>query len=432
MPDSNVWMRTEIAQWLREGVISDEQAERLLARYPHTPAVIPGDDQWGRTLFAVIGVVLIGLGVILVFAYNWAAMPRHSKLGVIFGAILVAHSLGWLLGRRPAVARIAESLHLLGTMLFGAGIWLVAQIYHIDAHYPDGFWLWGMGALAMAWALPSAVHGLLATVLLLAWTAMEAAEFAHPVMWGGVLLAATIAPLAYRLRSAALLGLAALLLPAIVGLDVWRVDERGLYLNVALLAAGYLFIAPWLQQSAWPHAGDIAYRSGLLYWLPVLFIGTFVSDLDRLQLRGGIIDIYTALLGVLCATALALRLARASSRPTGWQGWTELAVVAVPLAVVVVNVLVVDTAILLPVVCNLAILVLSLAMIYSGTEGVQGRRVIVGCTVLAALAVARFGDLFTSLLSRAGIFLLLGTVLFVVGLRFSRQQTRRKLEKPHA
>ena len=40
-------------------------------------------------------------------------------------------------------------------MLFGAGIWLVAQVYHIEEHFPDGFLIWGIGALALAWAMPS-------------------------------------------------------------------------------------------------------------------------------------------------------------------------------------------------------------------------------------------------------------------------------------
>lgn len=44
-------------------------------------------------------------------------------------------------------------------MLFGAGIWLVAQIYHIEEHYPNGFLIWGLGAMALAWALPSGGSG---------------------------------------------------------------------------------------------------------------------------------------------------------------------------------------------------------------------------------------------------------------------------------
>jgi len=432
MPDSKLWMRSEIAQWLREGLISDEQAERLLARYPDTPAVEPGDGNWGKAIFAAIGALLIGAGVILVFAYNWSAMSRYSKLSVILGALLLAHLAGWIWRRRDQGSRLGESLHVLGTMLFGAGIWLIAQIYHIDAHYPDGFWLWGLGALAMAWALPSVLHGLLATALLLVWTVMESADFGRAVLWGGALIAVAILPLAYRLRSPSLLSLALLVLPAALGLDIWRLEDSALYLSVALLAASYLLLAPWLSQGPWPLSGNVCYRTGLLYWVLILFVGSFISDLEQLGFDGGSAAVYVAVLSLLCLGALLLRLFSPRSRPSTGLAWLEVGVVTLPLLAIALSVLVEATDPLLQLVCNVAILAISLALIYSGTESVKGQRVVVGCGILTALAIARFGDLFTSLLSRAGVFLLLGAALFVVGLRFSRQQTRRKLEKPNA
>jgi hypothetical protein len=48
------------------------------------------------------------------------------------------------------------------------------------------------------------------------------------------------------------------------------------------------------------------------------------------------------------------------------------------------------------------------------------------------LGAARFTDLFQSLLARSAVFLLLGLLLFIIGLRYSKQNTRRKLEKSRA
>ncbi len=110
---------------------------------------------WGRIIFFSIGAILFGLGIILLFAYNWERMHKFAKLAVIVLALLSVHGSGlWL--RRPGgrYRSAGEGLHLAGTMFFGAGIWLVAQIYHIDEHYPNAFFIWGCGALAMAWAYP--------------------------------------------------------------------------------------------------------------------------------------------------------------------------------------------------------------------------------------------------------------------------------------
>ena len=142
------WLHNEIAAWLADELIDPRQAEQLRVRYP-----LSGGITWSRLIFSIIGAVIFGLGVILFFAYNWAEMPKYLKLGVVFGSLVLAHGLGFRFTTPDKDNRsLGEGLHVLGTMLFGAGIWLVAQIYHIDEHYPNAFLVWGTGALALAWA----------------------------------------------------------------------------------------------------------------------------------------------------------------------------------------------------------------------------------------------------------------------------------------
>jgi uncharacterized membrane protein len=123
------WLLAEIDRWVAEGIVTQEQAVRLRARYSPAEAGPP----WGLIVFASAGAMVIGLGVILLFAYNWDAIPKFGKLALVFGALIAAHAgavrmlagEGW----RP---KMGEALAVLGTMLYGAGIWLVAQIYNID------------------------------------------------------------------------------------------------------------------------------------------------------------------------------------------------------------------------------------------------------------------------------------------------------------
>ena len=146
--------------------------------------------------------MILGLGIILLFAYNWNVMPKAAKLALILFALVGAHAGDIWLWRRPGWHRqLGEALCVLGTMFFGAGIWLVAQIYHIDEHFPNGFLIWGLGALAMAWALPSPAHGLLAVVVLCIWNCTEAWDFQMPVHWGPLLLLLGPGALAWWQRS---------------------------------------------------------------------------------------------------------------------------------------------------------------------------------------------------------------------------------------
>ena len=73
-------------------------------------------------------------------------------------------------------------------MLFGAGIWLVAQIYHIDEHYPNGILIWSLGALALAWSLPSLAQGFLAVLLVSLWAGVEIFDFRWTADWAPVLV----------------------------------------------------------------------------------------------------------------------------------------------------------------------------------------------------------------------------------------------------
>ena len=141
------WLHEQLPAWVTQGVISPTQADVIRKSYPEPKATLP----WGMVIFSGIGAVVIGLGVILLLAYNWHAMPKFGRLGLIFGALIAMHLWGQWLFQQPDWRRqLGEALSLLGTMLFGAGIWLVAQVYHIDEHYPNGFLLWAGGALAMA------------------------------------------------------------------------------------------------------------------------------------------------------------------------------------------------------------------------------------------------------------------------------------------
>ena len=195
------WLSSEIDQWVSGGVISGDQASRIRALYQEPPGLM----SLGLVVFSSIGAVVVGLGIILLFAHNWHAIPKFGKLSIILGTLAAAHAGGILAGQRDGWRRqLSEALFLLGTMAFGAGIWLVAQVYNIDEHFPAGFLIWGLGALAMAWAIQSVPQAIAATILLTIWDGTEMFHFQASMAWAPVLVAVGLGTLALRLRSAVL------------------------------------------------------------------------------------------------------------------------------------------------------------------------------------------------------------------------------------
>jgi uncharacterized membrane protein len=165
----------EIESWLKEGLITPEQQGKILARYR---VLKEAEEKAGSgklvTTITVLGSVLVGLGVILFIAANWSDIPRWGKLSIVFVSMLGSYGLGFSLRYEGGIyPKAGASLILLGSLIFGAGIFLIAQIYHINVHYPNGPLLWGLGVLPLAYLLGFRTILSLAIADFLIWLGME-------------------------------------------------------------------------------------------------------------------------------------------------------------------------------------------------------------------------------------------------------------------
>jgi uncharacterized membrane protein len=171
------WLLEALQDWRGHGIVSEEQAGRILDLY-ETPAAI-ADRQRSRGIFTLMGIA----AVLLLIGYNWDAMPRGLKLVVIFGAVAAAHGGGVSLRYVRHVGPLSEVAFFLGCLFYGAGIWLVAQIFHLSAHYPDGVWWWAVGVLPFALCLDTLLLHALFVALMALWAGMEVLQFGHLGAW---------------------------------------------------------------------------------------------------------------------------------------------------------------------------------------------------------------------------------------------------------
>jgi uncharacterized membrane protein len=148
----------QLRRWQQEGLLSEEKAEELRA------SLSRGESARGIRIFAVIGAVLVGLGVILFVSSNWAGMGPASRITVLLAAFAVIVVGAVSAGRRDQ-PRVAEALWLLTTLVFGANIFLIAQIFHQTLTYWQGTLRWMLGALVLGWALKSKLQAAVAIPL---------------------------------------------------------------------------------------------------------------------------------------------------------------------------------------------------------------------------------------------------------------------------
>lgn len=142
----------QILAWAEEGLIAPDQLSILDADDP----LVPDSAQWLRFLAGVAttaGIILLGVGVIFFFAWNWAEMHRFAKLGLALGALTgLAALAAW-----ATPATILFRAAMLGcAILTGALLALIGQIYQTGADVWQLFAIWAVLIVPWAWLSGSA------------------------------------------------------------------------------------------------------------------------------------------------------------------------------------------------------------------------------------------------------------------------------------
>ena len=416
------WLLAEIDKWVSENLIDVNLADQLRARYVLT------DRGWAKIIFSAIGATLVGLGVILFFAYNWADMPKFAKLALVFAALIGSHGAAWWMARRdPSNWGLIEGLHIFGTMMFGAGIWLVAQIYHIDEHYPNALLVWGLGALGLAWSLPSLAQAFLAVLLITLWSGFEVIEFDATNHWAPLMIAAGIIPLAWSRRSKVLLFFALLafffvLVLAAAGVDDEMTISIAFYLGVIYILAGLL--APGTGFAESHRVFKFLGFSGYFIFLYVFSFAEGADVIDDIDLSTSVEIVYfTAILLLVLAGWIAVLAVRYIHLDWFWR-W-QWGLIAAPTLLVTAGALEsVSLGWFIAIPINLVFLAHCVVFILHGCQEANAKLVTIACLLFSVLVITRYVDLFESLLLRGLIFLILGAGLFVVGNFYSRLRKR--------
>lgn len=234
----------EIEDWQKEGLISTEQAKNLVSRYS-LPEITSEKSALAKiiTILSIFGSILVGIGAILFFASNWRGIPKPAKLLLILSSIFAAYSIGYTLSYiKQTYSKTGKALILLGSILFGAGIYLVAQIYHFPANYPAGVLFWSQGILPIAYILRLNPILFLSSLLLILWNILRLTGLDQPNYFYLIFISLLFF-LTYKTKSNRLI------FTNLIGLIIWFVSHLyfwnqgfDIYANVALLLnLGILF-----------------------------------------------------------------------------------------------------------------------------------------------------------------------------------------------
>jgi len=196
-------LREELSAWRADGILTDRQADEIRARYDFSLVDRATGRERNRTVAIVTlaGSALLGLGVVLFFAANWPGIARWGRFAIVLSAMAALFGAGFELGwRRGTFPLTGRALVVAGCLLYGAGIWLIAQTFNISSHEPNGLLFWALGVLPLAAVLRVSPLVTLYAILLVSWTVLETGSFDRPNPLYFPVAICTTLPLVYRDR----------------------------------------------------------------------------------------------------------------------------------------------------------------------------------------------------------------------------------------
>ena len=388
----------EAADWERSGLITSEQAHAILGRYSLTDAGSAARRRMA-TILAILGAVSVGLGVILFLASNWSAIPREIKLAAMIIGVPAVYGAGYWTAYQRQFARGGIALILLGAILYGAAIHLVAQAYHIPVNHPNLVLFWFLGVIPLAYITRS--HSILVLALILMLSSVGFRGQVWLSDWDSIPFVGF--PM-YLVLGLALYGLGTVQR----GFEWTRVYAAPFELTGLLVA----FAATYL----------LAFRElwqGFGYWG---FNGTGAHDRVTVEFWG--------LFGAAAAVSVLSMAAAGLSRcrqGLSWQGilYESLMVLALLAAASLVIFVPVKSIIFYPVLFNLLFLIGVAGLLFLGY--VRGQEVLVNLAVVffTLQVFARYFEFGFDLLDRSLVFVGAGVILLAGG--FVMERGRRRM-----
>ena len=162
------FLKNELSKWLEMGFITENNAEKIAKIY-NIDLNIKDSSNF---ILKLIAYIFLALSFFTLIGANWEELPRILRLVIVIGVLAIVN-FGGFFALKNGKERYATSLFFLGNFCYGAAIAMVAQIYHLGEHMPNGILLWATGAFILALAIQNGILVAQGLFLAILWYLME-------------------------------------------------------------------------------------------------------------------------------------------------------------------------------------------------------------------------------------------------------------------
>jgi len=132
-------LQREGKRWVEENIITEEQLEQLLQRYPSRDP---------NQLLLIFAILLSGIGFLIFIFSDWAQQPYFSRIFIVLLVMTVLYIVGDYLYRNQSQA-FGISFITLGFIVFGSGLFLALNNFNVLVTNPWPFIVWSIVGLLL-------------------------------------------------------------------------------------------------------------------------------------------------------------------------------------------------------------------------------------------------------------------------------------------
>ncbi|MCX5697414.1 MAG: DUF2157 domain-containing protein [Candidatus Omnitrophica bacterium] len=155
------WLYQEIPELVAKGILTQEAAGKIREYYGEIKTT--GKRSITLIICGTAGALLIGLGIILLLAYNWEQFSRLTRAILSFAPLIIGQALAlWVLLKRPQSTAFKEGTATFLSLMVGASIALISQTYNIPGEMGTFILTWMLLILPLVYlmqaSLPAAIY----------------------------------------------------------------------------------------------------------------------------------------------------------------------------------------------------------------------------------------------------------------------------------
>lgn len=176
------WLYREIPELVSKGVFSKEIANKIRQHYGEVNT--KNRMQIALAIFGVVGAVCMGLGVILLFAYNWDSLSRLQRTSLAFLPLILSNLLmAWgIFTNRNSIA-VREGFSVFNMLSVGGAIALISQIYHLPGDIDSILLTWMLLSVPLVYIMSASLPAVLYLIGITTWAAMSQVSGGHALLF---------------------------------------------------------------------------------------------------------------------------------------------------------------------------------------------------------------------------------------------------------